>query len=247
MKYGPPSYSVPMHQYGPPKMKFTPHDKPSSFPDLFNKKPGFKAISKISHGPRIPTSYNNKNIGLKPQYGPPKRHYFTHPVPQVKGHCDGWIPILGPTLPEAHNAPSSSTSYVAPSISYGAPSGSYGAPLVSYGTPSVSYGTPSTSYGAPSASYSGPSISYGAPSPSYGAPSISLGSSHSSIGSDIHIPAPVYGAPEPQIEILHHDEVKHDIEVPVETGLQQLADIGIINNDQSDSFDIVKSHGIEVS
>lgn len=239
MKYGPPSYSVPIHQYGPPKMKFTPHDKPSSFPDIFNKKPGLKSISKISHGPRIPTKFNNKNIGLKPNYGPPKRHYFTHPAPQVKGHCDGWIPILGPTLPEVHNAPS--TSYVAPSISFGAPSASYGVPVASYGTPSVSQ-----NYVIPSTSYNVPSTSYDAPSTSYGLPSISAGS-QSGIESDFHIPGPTYGSPEPQIQILHQDEVKHAIEAPLETGLQQIADVGIINNDHLDSFDIVKSHGIEVS
>lgn len=145
----PSTYSVPIFKYGPPQMKFNGHgqghpppqqghsggfpgltDKfnansggfPGGFPgltDKFNAKKNFlsKSISKVSHGgpPRFPINLKSFG-GPKPVYGPPQRPrpQFVpqhggggHSLPQVKGHCDGWIPILGPSVhqPEHHFHP----------------------------------------------------------------------------------------------------------------------------------------------
>lgn len=108
----PSTYSVPIFQYGPPKMKFNgPNqglDKFIGLADKF-KKPNFKSISKVSHGPRFPMNIKNFG-GPKLAYGPPpprrpyvQQHGLGHTLPHVKGHCDGWIPILGPSISQEQN------------------------------------------------------------------------------------------------------------------------------------------------
>uniref|UniRef100_A0A336K1P5 CSON011308 protein n=1 Tax=Culicoides sonorensis TaxID=179676 RepID=A0A336K1P5_CULSO len=97
----PSTYSVPIFQYGPPKLKLNVQkqgqEKFSGLIDKFNKKPGFKSISKVSHGARFPInikSFGNHNIG----HGQATHKRPSFPQPQIKGHCDGWIPILGPSV-----------------------------------------------------------------------------------------------------------------------------------------------------
>lgn len=144
----PSTYSVPIFQYGPPKTKFNGQnqglDKLIGLADKF-KKTNFKGISKVSHGPRFPI--NIKNFGSpKLAYGPPPRRPYIpqqhgYGTPQIKGHCDGWIPILGPSIspepihipepfhiPEQVHLPEESYEQAFPVENF-APDTSYGPPL----------------------------------------------------------------------------------------------------------------------
>lgn len=231
----PVSYSIPIQQYGPPKLNFGGGG--------FNKKfisggHGNGHGSSGGHGSYVnfrgPSA--DKRVAPKPIYGPPRygspqpnffqkkpsfpqKQFAPRPVygpPQKTQGCDGWTPIVGPTInfapqAEAHAAPVQIQAEVyAPSAEYGPP-------------PPPPPPTPHQSYGPPSAP-----VEIHAPASSYGPPPAGLvqqpiiDEPHAPLGDNLHLPdvGPPAG---------FHNSIGGGI------------DFG------SGGFDIVKSEGIEVS
>lgn len=233
------SYSIPIQQYGPPKLNFANVGGGNGYKKFNGGYGGGGGGGGSYHGSFVnfkgPSA--EKRVAPKPIYGPPRygspqpnffhkkpafsqKQFGPRPVygPPLKTQgCDGWTPIVGPAI-QAHPLPAPQLEIHAPAQSYGPPQQEIHAPAQSYGPPQVEIHTPADSYGPPPVP-----VEIHAPASSYGPPPAGL------------VQQPIIDEPHAPL-----DQNLHLPDIGPPTSFLNSLGVG-------GGYDIVKSEGIEVN
>lgn len=203
-------YSVPILQYGPPKINFASPNKLSSLFDSFKgSSSSYKKGPSQKYGPPPPP---------RQQYGPPPKKQFSSgsfppipqklisnkpfgrpqsqygpPAPQKNNYgCEGWTPIFGPAIQAISAAPIHTAPAIGIELHAPQPAALYGAPIepaAPIHTPDIQV-QPLETFNVPS----GPAETYGPPAETYGPPA-SAPAAPIQIPQEIHAPESSYGPP----------------------------------------------------